>query len=408
MKLVNKISISVSAIAMGLILCAGSVEYFQNKESLEKNIISRLEGTSEERKNHVETYLDMLQISVAQLSKSIILEQFLNTNRSDTGWTTAFDLAGRRLKKTKDANPAIYEFLLLDEKGLVVAASRDASIGQDKSADVIFIEGKTGVYIKDAYLLGKDKIPLIAVSAPLFDSKTGKFLGVLGARVTLDRLNQIMTDRIGLGQSGETFIVNKYGYLITPSRFIEDAFLKVKVSGQENYRMCRVSHDKSRGVGGIALCRDYRGVMVLGTHSCISQLGWVILTEIDETEAFAPLREMRNTFLIILLIVPLSAWLLGSYIARIITGPIDKLQLGTRRISAGDLDYRVGRISNDEIGALAASFDSMTYDLQKKTVSIEKLNEEIARSKSLEYALRQNEIKYKALYDSSADAIMLC
>lgn len=53
--------------------------------------------------------------------------------------------------------------------------------------------------------------------------------------------------------------------------------------------------------------------------------------------------------------------------------PVQMLVNATRRISSGDLDFKVGIRSGDELGALADSFNKMAADLKKSTVSIEVL-----------------------------------
>lgn len=54
-----------------------------------------------------------------------------------------------------------------------------------------------------------------------------------------------------------------------------------------------------------------------------------------------------------------------------------ELKAGTERLAAGDLDYRIGLPSDDELGALAASFDGMTGSLKSATVSKSELEREV-------------------------------
>jgi two-component system, NtrC family, nitrogen regulation sensor histidine kinase NtrY len=71
--------------------------------------------------------------------------------------------------------------------------------------------------------------------------------------------------------------------------------------------------------------------------------------------------------LIILLIVTLliifSAIWFGLYIARSITGPLDKMATATRRVADGDLSFVLEKESNDEMGLLVDSFNTMTSNL---------------------------------------------
>jgi PAS domain S-box-containing protein len=410
MKIANKISLSFLAVALILVSAAGAVVYIIVKDNLQKSIYNNLATAVTSRTNHIETYLKMLEISVGQLTKSDTLEDFLKIkDREDSRQNEVFQLAMRRLKRTKEANPSIFEFLLLDATGKVVASSNESSIGADKSTDAFFLGGQKEAFIKDVYYSQSVKEPLMAVSVPFLDSHTGEFLGVLVARVRLNELNNIVTNRTGLGKTGEIYIVNKYGFMITPSRFIEDAVLKQRVD-TENLRRVRLHKGREHVLSEEEMANvfpDYRGQKVLGTHEFIPQMQWAVLAEINAKEAFAPLAELRRVFFLILYIAVNTAWLLGISIARFISKPLHRLHKGTEIIGSGNLDYKVGTDAKDEVGQLSRAFDAMTDNLKNTTISIEHLNKEVVQRKWAEMKLRESEEKYHSLFESSHDAIMI-
>lgn len=59
------------------------------------------------------------------------------------------------------------------------------------------------------------------------------------------------------------------------------------------------------------------------------------------------------------------ALLLGWFLFRQITKPLNKLTRATEKISSGDLDYRVSIDSDDELGELGESFNVMARNLQE-------------------------------------------
>ncbi len=75
--------------------------------------------------------------------------------------------------------------------------------------------------------------------------------------------------------------------------------------------------------------------------------------------------------LIGLVVVLLASWF-GMYLARGITGPIKSLAEGTHAIAAGDLDYRIPPVGDDEIGHLVDSFNQMTTDLRASRAELER------------------------------------
>jgi PAS domain S-box-containing protein len=77
----------------------------------------------------------------------------------------------------------------------------------------------------------------------------------------------------------------------------------------------------------------------------------------------------------------------------ILSRPIDQLMKGTERISRGDLSHKVPLKGKDEIGLLAGSFNKMTDDLERTTVSRDYLNNVIgSMTDSLIVASREGKI----------------
>ena len=83
------------------------------------------------------------------------------------------------------------------------------------------------------------------------------------------------------------------------------------------------------------------------------------------------------TFLMVTLLVLLGASWVGLYLARRLTEPIQALAEGTRRISEGELDYRVEVAAADELGVLVESFNRMTSELERSEQLLQESNREL-------------------------------
>lgn len=395
MKIANKISLSFLGVSMLLACTAAPTFYFIASNSLKNEIEGHLETFVQAKKEHVMTYLEMLRISVKQLSKSVVLENLLKAERENSpNIQKEFEIAMLHLKRTKEANPAIYEFLLLDAAGRVVVSTDQKSIGVDKSNDAFFLGGQKEDHIKDAYYSQSMQENLIAVSCPFLDSRTGELIGVLAARVKLYELDNIMTKGVSLGRTDEVYLVNKYGYMITPSRFLKGTFLKQKIDtiNFSNCMLDRYAVKKNNAHSlrhGVIIFRDYRGRTVLGAHAYIPEMQWCLLAEVDRKEAFAPLAVLWIILLIVLIIVPLAALVLGTVLSVFIIRPIRRLHKGAEIIGSGNLDYRVGTDARDEIGQLSRAFDLMSENLKRTTISIDRLNKEIVERQNSEARLKE-------------------
>ena len=75
--------------------------------------------------------------------------------------------------------------------------------------------------------------------------------------------------------------------------------------------------------------------------------------------------------LIGLVVVSLASWF-GIFLSRGITGPIKLLARGTQAIAAGDLNYRIPAVGDDELGHLVDSFNQMTADLKASATELER------------------------------------
>jgi two-component system nitrogen regulation sensor histidine kinase NtrY len=86
----------------------------------------------------------------------------------------------------------------------------------------------------------------------------------------------------------------------------------------------------------------------------------------------------RLIFLMVTLLILLASTWVGLYLARRVTGPIQALAEGTRRISGGDLSHRVEVEADDELGVLVDSFNSMTAELMRHRELLEAGNRDLS------------------------------
>ena len=386
MKIATKTSLAFLA---AVVICTAPALFFlylSAKNDLHRSIEAHLLAITEAQEDQIQSYLAMLKTSVNQLAQSIVLDNFLKiAGQTNIQQCKEFAPAMTRLSRTKQANPAIYEFLLLDKTGRVIASSDTNSIGADKSTDSYFREGQKRIYVKDAYYLEGQDEPLMAVAVPCLDQSSGTFSGVLVARVKLNDLWKITSQRTGLGQTGENIIINKQKVMITPSRYFKNTVLRQKVdTGLVRQGFL---YQQTKFVPNVFA--DYRGVKVLGASGYIPEMQWVIVTKIDAQEAFVHLNRLRWLFVLILLITGLATWLLSRVLAKLLVAPIMKLHEGIEFIGAGNIDYKVATDAPDEIGDLTRAFNAMTAKLKNTTTSLETLNQEITARKLTEEKLRQ-------------------
>ncbi|MBN2019465.1 MAG: PAS domain S-box protein [Sedimentisphaerales bacterium] len=137
-------------------------------------------------------------------------------------------------------------------------------------------------------------------------------------------------------------------------------------------------------------------------HCDFKGLNWILLIENNATEIFAPLTQLKNTMLLIGVVVMGLALLSGSVTYRSIAIPLAELKRATIQIAAGNLDTNLASRTKDEIGQLACYFQKMACQLKK---TIDELNEEIAERKKSEKKLADNRQFLNNIFDSIQDGI---
>ena len=117
----------------------------------------------------------------------------------------------------------------------------------------------------------------------------------------------------------------------------------------------------------------------------------------------------RQSFILVLaaaFLLILSAFMTAFLLLRSIGGSVRVLKQGTRRIAAGDFEYRLEMPVNDELGDLGRAFNDMSEQLKRVTVSKDRLELEVEERRRVEEALRESEQRWSTTLRSIGDAVI--
>ena len=367
---------------------------------IKQQITDNLINATQSRAKHIETLLEQYRELTKMVSTGVAFRDALNENIAQT---QRIDFVNRRIKTMLETQEEISRIRVLDKEGIIIASSHE-DIGMDKSTHEIFLKGKEGVFVSDLHLSSFTHQYVLSTSAPILLNK--QFSGVLVINFdVIKKLFKITTNRAGLGQTGEVYLVNKDSYMITPSRFIDEVILKQKVDLKhiEGINHTESSFALLREVADIVT--DYRGIEVLNVHTHIPEMKWSLVAEINTEEAFALVTKLTNSLLLMFIIILFIALFISSFIPRIITRPLRRLHEGTEEIIKGNLDFKVGTPSSDEVGQLSRAFDEMTTNLKKSREELEEYGKNLEkkveeRTKELEKDISKKEKLQKALRES--------
>jgi methyl-accepting chemotaxis protein len=167
----------------------------------------------------------------------------------------------------------------------------------------------------------------------------------------------MLSDREGLGESGETYLVNKEKLMVSESRFARDAILKTRV---DTFGV----NEGLLGRSGVAVYNDYRNFPVIGSWHPVQYTNWMLLAEIDQKEAFMPLRVNRLNQIILISATAVMVIFIAVFSALATVKPVRELIAVARHIGEGKLDQEVKIQCHDEIGVLINMFNGMVRNMR--------------------------------------------
>lgn len=91
----------------------------------------------------------------------------------------------------------------------------------------------------------------------------------------------------------------------------------------------------------------------------------------DITHLYEQKADSFNIYRRLTLIILVISSVLMYILSHVLTHPIRRLSRTTRKLAAGQLDQRITRLSDDEIGRLGADFNHMAESLEQKVTALE-------------------------------------
>jgi len=254
--------------------------------------------------------------------------------------------------------------------------ARDAGLKGDKD----FVSIVDFVSYEPAY-----NAPAAFVASPIFDGND--FIGVMAFQMPTDEISRIMLsdknwEEIGLGKTGETYLVGPDYKMRSPSRFNDNSLMKIEVRTESVQKALS-------GQTGVGIIKNYRGEEVLSAWQPlnISGLKYVLLAEIDTKEALGAVQMMnkiakektssilRSNMVILSVVLILACGIMFWVILRI-TRPLMKVTEFARRVAGGDLDTTLTERFPGELETLKEAIVTMIDILKKKISEATKMSEQ--------------------------------
>ena len=249
-----------------------------------------------------------------------------------------------------------------------------------------------GIAFADFERFGSGDEPPAAFIAGVLE-KYDEPIGVAILQLPRSGINDIMLQRAGMGETGETYLVGEDGLLRSDS--LHDK--PTSGTGAVNKVSSEPVSAALAGKSSKEITTNYRGESVLSAYSPIRifDYRWALVSEIATGEAFASIDSFWLLMALVAGLVIVIVAIAAIMLAKSITRPMGKAVWLAERIRSGDLSQRLDSPGGDEIGQLSEALNVMADDISTKITALNQLNRDI----------HESELKYRNLFEDSLDAI---
>jgi two-component system NarL family sensor kinase len=289
--------------------------------------------------------------SVKTLKKTKLQDLFAALSERASQLASMADLEARL------QNPKEREALSRNLETLVVLDSTGkVALGQLPCPIVPIASRADSIIISDLFFCDSAKSPVFYVGARL------KGKGWILLVQSFDVINKVLTERSGLGESGESYLVGSDFIMRSNSRFFSTPTVL------NLYAKTDAVEAAFRGERTPMIVKDYRGIEVLSSFSVLEfpMHKWAILSEIDYAEVLVPIDAMRRRVVLIACAVSAVLIAVSLVVARTLSQPIQDISARIEQVSVGNLTasaFPNTRIA--ELNAMATSVSRLIDALHR-------------------------------------------
>ncbi|MEO0455362.1 MAG: ATP-binding protein [Cyanobacteria bacterium P01_A01_bin.114] len=296
----TKVASAFLILALVTVAMVGGVAYVRARQALKQAAFDRLRVTATLKQKEINRWLESCEqdfLMIAQFPDvDRQLQRLLSSGAGAAPNETAYRSLGDYLVDIGDLKPKFSEISVVDLSNRIVLSTDKAREGKYEIATnltyfetVVAGEEFTPIF----HVSPKTGKPAVTYASPIRD-RTGKRIGLVMADLNLNRIDQIVRERAGLGDTGETYIV---GSLAEKTSFIsrqqdaERSLPETPSSDGINAAM--------QGLSGQDLYANYAEVPVIGVYHWLNDQDIALIVEMSQEEAFNPARQLAGAIVVV-------------------------------------------------------------------------------------------------------------
>ena len=198
------------------------------------------------------------------------------------------------------------------------------------------------------------------VAVPI-QNAAGRFLGVLAARLDFTSLGPLL-EHLLAGADSRIIVARPDGLTLANINARPDPIPEATLRALE----------QADGASVRYVAAD--GVPVLGVLVSVSGADWMAVAEIPAATAYADIRRLRNTTILLVVVLLGVVGSLAYGLGLLVVLPLERLSHAADRVAGGDLDVAVPVSGGGEVAQLTGVFNDMVRRLREGRSELERLS----------------------------------
>jgi len=369
--------------------------YTQAVQSLQTTVEDKLNTVAELKKDGLSQWVDEQQRNAIFLANLPELRSLSGKLLSPESSLLNKDMARRELTKLLNIivqrTADFQDIQIINTEGQIVVSVIPGVVGASQMEQPFFEQGLSRTFTQTFYYSNLLGGTTLTIATPLFDNSQRR-IGVLALHFNMKRVDRIVhEDQKSTSGSVKTYLIDPHHNIVTNDPLIlvqadplQSPAIDLALKGQE----------------GSSSYVNHNGVEVIGKYLWIEDQNVALIVEIDQDIALRPARQLAVNIAIVGIQISIILIVAVIIMAERITAPLRALSETVSDISKGRLNSSAPVLSDDEVGALARAFNSMTETLRK---TLDGLQNELYERTQAENDLLQ----FRNVLDESNDAIFL-
>ena len=237
---------------------------------------------------------------------------------------------------------------------------------------------------------------LIAHGLPIFDPE-GKFQGVLASTIRLSQIGEFLQS-LRIGQTGQTFIVERSGLLVASSResslvLANNQSQRVKAAESGNPITQATTQYLMSTFGNLEKINTPQQLdFSLNNQKQFLQvvpfqndqgLDWLIVVVVPEADFMNKIEINTRSTIILCILAAVVATLIGLVTSHWLSRPIIRLAAAARAVANGSWDQSLPIEREDELGIMAEAFSRMAAQLRQSLGEVEAREASLAEAQKV-------------------------